>query len=223
MVITYCEKSHTLYCSVCLAFSKCDNPFTTGMEDWRHIGQRIKEHESLGAHRDAAYAYLSRANRSNIPELLDGNQMSLAREQVRQRRQILERVIDIVKVIGKRGLSYRGDKLEAAYSLEDEAADHGTFLELVLLLSKYDVILQAHVSSCIEKSKRLHDSGAKGRGSLVTLLSKTTVNAVIEAIGRLIKESIAAEVKEAGMFSIQIDTTQDITAKDQFSDNSLCD
>lgn len=77
--------------------------------------------------------------------------------------------------------------------------------------------MQTNVRSCIEKSKRLHDSIAKGRGSLVTLLSKTTVNIVIEAIGRLIKEDIAAEVKKAGMYSIQIDTTQDITAKDQCS------
>lgn len=55
--------------------------------------------------------------------------------------------------------------------------------------------MQTHVRSSIEKSKRLHDSSAKGRGSLVTLLSKTTVNIVIEAIRRLIKEDIAAEVK----------------------------
>lgn len=54
--------------------------------------------------------------------------------------------------------------------------------------------MQTHVRSCIEKSKRLHDSSAKGSVSLVTLLSKT-VNIVIEAIRRLIKEDIAAEVK----------------------------
>ena len=195
---------------MCLAFSKHDNPFTVGMSDWRHIHQRIGEHEILGHHKDAAHAFLLRENRGNIPELLCGNQTSIAREQVRQRRLVLERVIDIVKVIGKRGLSYRGDKIEAAYTLENEAADHGTFLELVLLLSKYDVIMQTHVRSCIEKSKRQHGSGAsKGRGSMVTLLSKTTVNMVIESIGRLIKEDVAAEVKKAGMYSIQIDTTQD--------------
>lgn len=130
---------------------------------------------------------------------------------------VVERIIEIVKVIGKRGLSYRGDKSEAAYTLENDAAYHGTFLELVLLLSKFDICMQTHVNSCIENSKRLHNSGAKGRGSLVTLLSKTTVNTVIEAIGRLIKENIAAEVKEAGMYSIHIDTTQDTTTKDQCS------
>lgn len=181
------------------------------------VHQRIMEHEKSGPHRQCADAYFFRMSTGNISELLNVNQMSIAREQVRQRQQVVECIIEMVKVIGRRGLSYQGDKSEAAYTLENDAANHGTFLELVLLLSKFDICLQTHVNSCIENNKRLHNSGAKGRGSLVTLLSKTTVNTVIKAIGRLIKENIAAEVKEAGMYSIQIDTTQDITTKDQCS------
>lgn len=57
--------------------------------------------------------------------------------------------------------------------------------------------------------------GSKGRGSLVTMMSKTTVNKVIEVIRSLIQQTIAAEVKKAGMFSVQLDTTQDLTSKDQ--------
>jgi len=55
----------------------------------------------------------------------------------------------------------------------------------------------------------------KGRGSLVTLPSKTTVNKVISVISLLIQQSIAEEVKEAGMYSVQLDTTQDLTSKNQ--------
>jgi len=47
----------------------------------------------------------------------------------------------------------------SAYSLEDLTLDHGNFLELILLLSKYDPCLQGHVSECIEKSKKLHEGG----------------------------------------------------------------
>lgn len=77
--------------------------------------------------------------------------------------------------------------------------------------------MQTHVRSCIEKSKRLHNSSVKGRGLQVTLLSKTRVNIVIEAIRRLIKKDVSADVKTAGLYSIQIDSTQDTTAKDQCS------
>ncbi len=43
--------------------------------------------------------------------------MSAYREQVRKRRQVLERVVDVLKVLGKRGLSYRHMENEVAYTL----------------------------------------------------------------------------------------------------------
>lgn len=143
--------------------------------------------------------------------------MSLRREQVQKRRQVLERLIDILKVIGKRGLGYRGSRHEAAYTLQDISIDHGNFLELVLLLRKYDVHLNEHVNDCIRQSRKLHASGKTGRGSLVTFLSKTTANTIIETIRLLIQNAVANEVRAAGMFSVQIDTTQDITSTDQCS------
>lgn len=57
--------------------------------------------------------------------------------------------------------------------------------------------------------------GTKGRGSLVTMMSKTTVHKVIELIRNMIQQKIAVEVRKAVMFSIQMDTTQDLTSKDQ--------
>lgn len=91
---------------------------------------------------------------------------------------------------------------EAAYTLGDNTIDHGNFLEQIVLLGKYDMCLREHLNDCIEKSKKLHQSsGSRGRGSLVTLLSKTTVNSVIDAIGHFIQESITSDVQRAGMFS----------------------
>ena len=43
----------------------------------------------------------------------------------------MEKVVDVVTLIGKRGLSYRGSNEEAAYTLDNEEIDHGTFLEVV--------------------------------------------------------------------------------------------
>ena len=111
--------------------------------------------------------------------------MSAHREQVSRRRQVLECVVDIVKVIGKRGLSYRGIQSEAVYTLEDTSIDHVNLLEMIILLGKYDVCLKKHLTECIEESKNLHQSGA--RGSLITLLSKNTVNTVIHTIQSIIQ------------------------------------
>ena len=70
-------------------------------------------------------------------DLLTISQTSLHNKQVMQRRQIFDRVVSIVKMIGKRGTSYRGTgSLEAVSTLCDENVDHGTFLETALLLAK---------------------------------------------------------------------------------------
>ncbi|CAH2326702.1 zinc finger MYM-type 1-like [Pelobates cultripes] len=215
--LSYCKITKAMFCSVCLAFSKSHetNSFIEGMTDKHHVHQRIEEHEKSAMHN--AEAFFLKSSSAGVDDLLLFKQMSVRREQVRNRLQVLHRVVDVVKVIGKQGLSYRGDKDEAAFNLEDITKDHGNFLELILLLSKYDICLKYHVNKCIEKSKILQLSRGKGRGSLVTLLSKTTVNKVLESIRLLIQETISNEVREAGMFSIQVDTTQDITSKDQCS------
>ncbi|XP_034051779.1 uncharacterized protein LOC117532559 [Gymnodraco acuticeps] len=135
-----------------------------------------------------------------------------------RKRQVLERIIDVLKLIGQSGLSYSGTQAEALYTQDDDTIDHGNFLEMIVLLGKYDVCLKEHLTLCTEKSKQIHQSGLRqGRGSLVTLLSKTTINYIITTIQRLMKATIATEVRESGMYSVQIDTTQDITAQDQCS------
>ncbi len=159
-----------------------------------------------------------KCSKADISNLLGARQLTAHRDQVKRRRQVLERVVEVVKVIGKRGLSYRQEENEAAYTLDINSIDHGHFLEMIILLGKYDVCLKEHLGNFIEKSKTLHaSSGSRGRGSLITLLSKTTVNSVIDTICNLIQENISTDIKKAGMFSVQLDTTQDITGQDQCS------
>ena len=72
-----------------------------------------------------------------------------------QRRQIFDRVVSIVKMIGKRGTSYRGTgSSEVVSALCDEKVDHGTFLETLLLLAKYDNILKCHLENVIKNVRK---------------------------------------------------------------------
>lgn len=58
---------------------------------------------------------------------------------MRKGHQVLGRVKDVVKVLGKRGLSYRQVENEAAYTFDDNTIHCGNFMELILLLAKYDI------------------------------------------------------------------------------------
>lgn len=108
-----------------------DTPFVKGgMQAWKHVHQIIEEHEKSKLHRESAEVYFLRANKADIRSLVSEKQISVHREQVGKKRQVMEHVVNTVKVLGKRGLSYRGDKHEAAYSLNNMALDHGNFLEI---------------------------------------------------------------------------------------------
>jgi len=214
---TYDVQENKLYCSVCLAFTTEMNTFTTGLNDWRHVHQRIKEHENSKNHNFCSEAYFLHFQKKDIGNLLFVNQNRLQREEVKKCRQVLDRIINVIKLIGKCGLSIRGKRNEAAYLLNNESVDHGNFLELIILLSKYDVVLNEHLNSVIKTSEKQHNRNSKGRGNLVTFLSHYTTDNIINIISNLIKSTISKKIKEANMFSVLLDTTQDILVMDQCS------
>lgn len=59
-------------------------------------------------------------------------------------------VIDVLKLIGRQGLAFCAK--EAAYSLKDDTINHGNFLEIILLMFKYDPRLDKHLKKVIEES-----------------------------------------------------------------------
>lgn len=213
--LSYNEENHSLHCSVCIAFSNSSDKsnFINGMTDWRHVHVRVEEHERTELHLRCSAAYLVERQQSSISHFLTRS----LHEEVKRKREMMERIVDVVKLIGKRGLSYRGTSEEAAYTLDSVEADHGTFLEIIKLLRKYDSRTDQHLTEVIQKSKRRHSDvkSSRGRGSLVTLLSKTTVNSVITVIRDNIRQWISSDIKD--MFAVELDTTQDISTQDQCS------
>jgi len=68
--------------------------------------------------------------------------------------------------------SYRGAN-EAAYTLDNDALDHGNLLKILMLISKFDPVLNNHLQKCIDKSKIIHEKqNSKGRGNLVSFFRK---------------------------------------------------
>ena len=141
----------------------------------------------------------------------------------------MERIIDIIYVIGKQNLAFRGHSNEAAYDLNETGLFQGNFLEIVKLVAKYDPVLFNHLQYCKQaslkrkkmqkgkqkKQKYGHGRSSHDRGNLVTMLSKTTINKIINIVGKLIQTKIADNIKRAGIFSLEVDSTQDVSVLDQ--------
>lgn len=97
-----------------MAFSntKDSSSFVTGMTNFTHIHLRIDELEQSENHRNCAEAYLLRSSLKTMKYLLMRPQMSLHRQQVHNRQQ--EHIIDVITLIGNKGLSHRGKLTKAA-------------------------------------------------------------------------------------------------------------
>ena len=121
--------------------------------------------------------------------------------------------------MGKQGTSYRETgSSEAVSTLCDKKVDHETFLETVLVLAKYVNILKCHLKDVVKKClQNKPDKHKHNRANKNTFISKTTVNSIIAILSKPMKEEISNSIREAGIYSVQIDSTQDITSTDKCS------
>lgn len=216
--LTFHVPDQKLFCMVCGCYcSKRSTDLVQGLGDFRRASQIVKRHEESQLHRDASDGYFRDLHRKDILSLVP--QMSessnrLSNRKVERNRQILDRVIDIIKLIASQGLAYRGHS-EAARDLLDPNKRHGNFLEIVLMLAKYDSLLNSHVERCVEYSAKQDTS--RGRGSFVSFLSKTSVNNILLILCELIQESIVTTINEKcnKKYGVMMDGTVDVSGTDQ--------
>lgn len=231
--ISYSIELNKVYCYCCMAFGGKDNrdsTFITGHDVTpKHIYKSVETHENSHYHELAAKAAFQCLKGRDIESLLAGNQSKQREREVHTRRLVVQRLIDIVLFLGRQGIAYRGDKAEGAYSL-DSVENHGNFLELVMMVANYDVILQNHVKQCIEESKKhkqktiekrkLVGKSTKrqyGRGSLITFLSKSFINKLIKTIATIGRNIILKDLKDSIIYSVMVDSTQDVAVMDQLA------
>lgn len=129
-----------MYCSSCMAFSTTygqESKFITGylacIKKNKSLYQDIERHENSKIHENSSLAVLRAVASNDISNLINRNIFSQHAKEVKNRREILIRLIDIVLFIETQGIPYRG-KEEGAYSLVNRTQNHGHFLELVLLM-----------------------------------------------------------------------------------------
>ena len=95
-------------------------------------------------------------------------------------REVLRRVVSVIKFLGERGLAFRGNDEMPGSPL------NGNYLGILELLSQFDPFLGAHISKF----------GQMGRGS-VSYLSSTTCEEFVELMGQKTKQAIINELQNA--------------------------
>lgn len=193
--LCYSLKLDAVYCEPCWLFSNIsqDQWHNHGIRDWKHLSQKISQHENSKSHLTSCFVYdqwkQNRSLNTKIEEQYRYNVSFWA--------QVLERLFSITLALSKNSLAFRGHR----ESITDTY--NGNFLTQVKLLAKYDDVLK-HIMSMPKGS--------------IKYLSPQIQNEIIHCLANELRRVLISKIKTAPFYSIIIDTTQDISKKDQLSE-----
>lgn len=196
--IMYSPSTGEIYCFPCKVLStNCASAITTtGYSDWKHP-ERIREHEDSEAHKTCVLSLIRRTHHLGTVDASLGRQIEA---EGRYWKEVLRRVVAVIKFLCVRGLAFRG---------EDEllhSEHNGNYLGILELIAEFDPFLSEH----------LEKYGQRGRGS-TSYLSSTICEEVIGLMGDKTKREIAEEIQQAKYFSVIIDSTPDLSHVDQLT------
>lgn len=199
--LIYSPSKKKLFCVPCLLFKK-DNlcqfsDLCEGFNDWKNVVKRVKFHEVSPDH---MRSILSLKERGKLLQRIDDRlTMQLDRE-IQYWRQILHRVVSVVKKLSARGSPFRGH--------EDQfgSIKNGYFMMSMELIAEFDPFLAQHIERYANK----------GKGN-PSYLSFTICEELISILAGKVIDEIKHQVQRSKYYSVIIDSTPDVTHVDQLS------
>ncbi|XP_022166088.1 zinc finger MYM-type protein 1-like [Myzus persicae] len=196
--LSYSLTKNKLYCLFCALFG---NNYKTnwgkeGFCNWKNGILKIVVHETSEAHimaslkatcKEAAFPLIKSLNEKKNANIVFN-------------KQIIHHLIDITLFLGRHCLPFRGHREGWNEKLT------GNFKDLALLLAKYSPALSAYITEVKLKGRKTSN-----------FLSWQRQNQFINAISTNIKNTVQKEILNARFFSISLDTTFDISKKEQVS------
>lgn len=120
---------------------------TDGFNDWKNCTRGFQVHESSTHHMSNYLAYRTREKNTNT---IDANFLKEQQMELNYWREVLRRVVSVIKFLASRGLPFRG---------KDErfgSSSNGNYLGILELLSDYDPFLASHIANYGNKGKGIY-------------------------------------------------------------------
>lgn len=197
--LLYSPSKNALFCFTCRLFSTAVNKFSSpdGQNDWKHIQEYVLSHENSADHKQSTLTY---TRRGHIASRIDRALVNQYNCEVQYWKDILKRIVAVVKFLTSRGLAFRGENQTAG------SPNNGNYLGCLELLSQFDPFIFEH----------LQRYGNPGKGH-TSYLSANICNEFIDIMGKRVLNEILAELRNAKYYSISVDSTPDLSHVDQMT------
>lgn len=194
--LVYSPSKKCLFCAPCLLFGGI-NVLTSGYSDWKNVNRVLGLHENSLEHKKCEITLI---RRKNVLGRIDMKLQVQAETEVTYWKNVLRRVVAVIKKLGGRGLPFRGAEEKFGSN------NNGNFMMCLELIAEFDPFLSSHIAK----------HGNPGRGK-TSYLSSTICNEFIELMWKKVMAIIISEIKTAKYFSVIVDSTPDISHIDQLS------
>ncbi|KAL7301363.1 hypothetical protein TKK_0005810 [Trichogramma kaykai] len=185
-----------VFCVYCKLFSTSSSNFTkAGYGDWKNSSTLLKDHEQSINHIEAVQIFTTRSKNQDVIDMHLEKQRLALKEYGRN---VLKRVISVLKALIERNLSLRGDN-EIIGSPND-----GSFLKCIELIAEYDDFLRDHL-------KKFAHCGSGN----VNYLSSTTCKELIKIVNKKFVDRIIYDLNKAKYFAFSIVSTTEAVHSDQ--------
>lgn len=146
----YSPVADAAFCFSCRCFSgneknsgQIEKTFiTTGFNSWYRATTKFKKHQISKFYINRVAAMDNYCSNKSIDEIIDNSvtlQLSKKENERLKNRELMKRLIDVIICLTKSGKPLRG------HDESDTSHQKGLFLEVINLLSKYDVTLKTHL------------------------------------------------------------------------------
>lgn len=169
------------------------------MSVWRHIGARLKQHDTLSVLVLTMCNWLELESIIKANKTIDAEAQEISEKERKHWNGVMKRIIAGVEFLAQHNLAFRGTHEKLCES------NNGNFLGITEMLDKFDPVVQEHIRRI--KTVEIHDH-YQGHG---------IQNELIDILANAEKQQIITNVLAVKYFSIMLDCTPDASHTEKLS------